>query len=369
VPVRHQGAEPRGAVSVDDRRGGSFEEQHSTSRIGLALGLFVLCSAPASGQSAWLPVDGEANISFVFQHLNFGGHFDENGVKLDGAVPSRAFLGIFQVEYGLTDKLAITARLPYIASEFTGEHDEPVTAYLRDRYDEFQRANPQAAVSTLDTGGFYSTFQDFGFTLRYNMLDDERSGLVITPVIGATIPSHHYRTVGEAAPGQDLLALHTGVNAGRLLDPWLPNAYIHGRYVYSFVESLVNVSMNRSLVEIEGGYGITPTVTARGLATWSHSHGGVPFSKAYDDVLLFLVHDRLLASRYWHVGGGATVSLTDSLDLDGAFVTFLSGSDTHYGHGATIGLTWRFVPSAPATSAPSAASTRQRSPRFGFGRP
>jgi hypothetical protein len=364
MPVHDQGAEPRGAVSVDDRRSGPLEEQRSTSRIALSIGLLALCPAPASAQSAWLPVDGEANISLVFQHLSYGGHFEENGVKLDGAVPSRAFLGIFQFEYGLTDKLALTARLPYVASEFTGTHDEPVTTFLRDRYDEFQRANPQAAVSTLDTGGFYSTFQDFGVTLRYNMLDDDRSGLVITPVIGATIPSHDYRTVGEAAPGQNLFALHTGVNAGRLLDPWLPNAYVHGRYIYSFVESLVNVSMNRSLVEIEGGYAITPTVTARGLATWSHTHGGVPFSEAYKDVLLFLVHDRLLASRYWHAGGGATVSLTDSLDLDGAFVTFVSGSDTHYGHGATVGLTWRFN-----TAARSQPSTWQRSPRLGLGRP
>jgi hypothetical protein len=364
VPVHDQSAEPRGAVSVDDRRSGPFEEQRSTPRVGLAFVFLVLCSAPAGAQSAWLPVDGEANVSIAFQHLDFGGHFDENGVKLDGAVPSRAFLGIFQFEYGLTDELAITARLPYISSEFTGDHDEPVTAFLRETYDEFRRANPQSAVSTLDTGGFYSTFQDFGFTLRYNMLDDARSGLVVTPVVGATIPSHHYRTVGEASPGQDLLALHTGVNAGRLLDPLLPNAYVHGRYIYSFVESLLDVSMNRSLVEIEGGYAITPTVTARGLATWSHTHGGVPFSQTLDNVLLFLSHDRLLASRYWHIGGGATVSLTDSLDLDGAFATFLSGSDTHYGHGATIGLTWRFVPAPPTRPA-----IRQRSPRLGLRRP
>src|SRR6185295_17618024 len=166
--------------------------------------------------------------------------------------------------------------------------------------------------------------------------------------VAVTIPSHHYRTVGEAAPGQNLLALHTGVNAGRLLDPLLPNAYVHGRYIYSFVESLLDVSMNRSLVEIEGGYAITPTVTARGLATWSHTHGGVAFSQALEDVFLFLAHDRLLASNYWHVGGGATVSLTDSIDLDGGVVTFLSGSDTHYGIGATVGMTWRFLPARAA---------------------
>jgi len=318
----------------------------ATALAVVALGLSVTWPVEVNAQAAWLPADGEASVSLTFQNLNFGGHFNENGVKLEGAVPSRAYLGIFQIEYGLADKLAVTARLPYIASKFTGDDHEPVTTLLRERYEEFRRTHPDAAVTSLDTGDLYATFQDFNFTLRYNLLD--RGGLVVTPVIGATIPTHHYRTVGEAAPGQDLRALHTGVNVGRLLDPLLPDAYVHARYTYSFVESLLDVSLNRSSAELEAGYAVSPTVTVRGLATWSHTHGGVPFSQALEDVLLFLAHDRLLASNYWHVGGGATVSLTDSIDLDGGVVTFLSGSDTHYGIGATVGLTWRFLPTRAA---------------------
>jgi hypothetical protein len=306
----------------------------------VALGLSIASPRSAAAQSAWLPGRGDLSVSVTFQRLDFEGHFDENGEKLEDAVPSRAYLGIVQFEYGLSDKFAIDGRLPYVASKFTGHHDEPVTTLLRERYEEFRRTHPDAAVTSLDTGAFYSTFQDLSVALRYNAID---GGLTVTPAIAVTIPTHHYRTVGEAAPGLDRRALTIGVNAGRLLDPWLPNAYLHARYSYSFVQSLLGVPLNRSVAEFEVGYALAPTVAIRGLATWSHTHGGVPFSRAYEDAFLFLAHDRLLASRYWHVGGGATVSLTDAIDLDGGIVTFLSGSDTHYGVGMTAGITWQFL--------------------------
>lgn len=315
--------------------------------LGLAVALlFVPAAAP--GQSAWLPLNGESSVTFTFQTLDYGGHFDEHGTRLDGAVPSRALVGILEFEHGLTDKLALRARLPYVASRFTGDHDEPVTAFLNERYEEFRHTHPHLQVTSLDTGAYYATFQDFGFTLRYNVLD----GVVaVTPAIGLTIPSHDYRTVGEAAPGQNRRALHLGVNVGALLYPMLPRAYVHGRYTYSFVQPLAGVSLDRSNVEFEMGYAVTPRLSARAMANWLHTHGGVPFSVAYEDVEFYLVHDRLLASRYWHLGAGATFAITDSLELDGAFVTFLSGSDTHYGLGTTIGLTWRFrTGAAPAPS-------------------
>jgi hypothetical protein len=314
-------------------------------RAAFALGLcWLLLPEAAAAQSAWLPFDGEGSVSLTFQNLDFGGHFDEHGTKLEDAVPSRAFLGIFQFEYALTDRWAVTARIPYIASQFTGDHHEPVTTFLREQYEQFQVTNPEASGSTLDTGDFYATFQDFNFTLRYNAI--ERGGVMVTPVIGLTIPSHSYRTIGEAAPGQNLRALHLGVNVGRLLDPVLPNAYVHGRYTYSFVEDLLGIGLDRSAAEFEVGYAITPMVSARGLFNWAHTHGGLPFTQTLDNAFLFLSHDRLLAVRYWHAGAGATVSLTDSIDLDAAWVTFLSGADTHYGMGLSVGLTWRVLSAA-----------------------
>lgn len=306
--------------------------------------------AAAAAQSAWTPPRGESGVSFTFQSLDFAGHFDEHGNRLEEAVPSRAFIAIGSFEHGLTDKLAFSARLPYVASKFTGEENEPVTRLLRERYEEFRRTHPDAEVTSLDTGEYYSTFQDLGFTLRYNLFE---RALVVTPAIGATIPSHDYRTVGEAAPGQNRRALHLSINAGALLYPLLPRAYVHGRYTYSFVQKLAGIPLDRSNAELEMGFSVSPRFSVRALADWMHTHGGVPFSVAYQDVELFLVHDRLLAVRHWHFGAGGTLSLTDSIDIDGALVTLLSGTDTHYGLGATIGLTWHVQPGGATAPLPS----------------
>ena len=329
------------------------------TRGGLTVSLLVgtlLFPDVGEAQSAWLPLQGEGAVSLAFQNLEFGGHFDEHGDKLDGAVPSRAFLGVFQFEYAVTDRLAVTARLPYVASKFTGDQDERVTAFLRETYERFKHTHPEASGSSLDTGSYYSTFQDFNFTLRYNVIN---RGVVVTPVIGLTIPSHAYRTIGEAAPGQNRRALHLGVNAGRLLDPFLPNGYVHGRYTYSFVENLLDVSLDRSAVEFEVGYALTSLVSVRGLLNWGHTHGGVAFSESLQDAFLFLEHDRLLAVRYWHLGAGTSIALSDALDLDAAWITFLSGADTHYGTGLSVGITWRLL--LPRTAAPS-PSVKDRFP-------
>jgi hypothetical protein len=307
-------------------------------------GSLVLHTA-ADAQAAWLPFAGEARLSVAYQVLEFDGHFDEAGGEHRVAA-SRTHFGIAQVEFGITDRLAVTGRVPYIASRFTGEHHEPIMVLIGERYEELRRANPEfAALSSLDTGDYYATVQDLGFTLRYNVLD---RGLTVTPVVGLTVPSHHYRTVGEAAAGQDLMALHTGVNVGRLLDPVLPNAYAHARYTYSFVQRLHDIPLDRSSAELEVGYLLTPLISVRALGNWMKTHGGIGFWEAYEDLVVFLSHDRMLATRFWQVGGGVTASLTDSIDLDGAFLKAVSGADSHTGYGVNIGLTWRFLEARPA---------------------
>ena len=183
-------------------------------------------------------------------------------------------------------------------------------------------------------------------------------GLTVTPMIGATVPSHDYRTIGEAARGSESrLALHTGVNVGRLLDPVAPNAYVHARVTCTrSSQSYRDIPLDRSAAEFEVGYAIAPTVTVRALANWMKTHGGIPFNDALNDLSLFLEHDRLLASRHWHLGGGATVTLTDTLDLDASVSTFVAGAATRYGIGVNVGLTWRFLePRLPSPSTRSAA--------------
>ena len=148
--------------------------------------------AGADAQSAWLPFKGEASVSLTFQSLDYRGHFVPDGTKQEGVLPSRAQISVVELEYALTDRLALNASLPYIASKYTGSLQDPIYLEIHDRYDEYRRINPAAAPS-LDTGDYNATFQDFVFLVRYNVLE---RGLTVTPVIGATVPSHDYRTTG-----------------------------------------------------------------------------------------------------------------------------------------------------------------------------
>jgi hypothetical protein len=208
--------------------------------------------------------------------------------------------------------------------------------FILDKYEEYRRSNPAAATS-VDTGGYYGTFQDFVFSVRYNVLE---RAVTVTPVLSVIVPSHDYRTVGEASAGQGLFALQAGVNAGRLLGT---KSYVHGRYTYSFVQSYRDIPLDRSTAEFEAGYAITPTVVVRGLVNWMRTHGGIPFDEALKDLSLILEHDRLLSSRHWHVGAGATLTLTDTVDLETAFFTFVAGAAARYGVGVNVGVTWRFL--------------------------
>jgi hypothetical protein len=317
------------------------------SPASLALPLIVLVQlalpVPALAQ-AWLPLRGEGTLSLTGQHIRLSGHFDTDGSRLEDCGPSRAWLAIAEFEYGVTDKLAFTARLPpFVASRLSGAEDDPCIVELRALYDELHRQDPTTPLNPVAIGGYYSTFQDFGLTLRYNVLD--KRGVAVTPVAGVTIPSHHYETIGEVAAGQDLFTVHTGVNVGVL---FARRTYAHARYTYSFVQQLRGIPLDRSNAEFEAGYAVTPRLSLRGLAAWQRTHGGITYSESIargfgGEPEVFFDHDRTLATRYWHVGGGTTVTLTDSIDVQAAVLTFVAGSESHYGVGLTAGVTWKVL--------------------------
>ena len=54
--------------------------------------------APAVARAqAWLPFEREAAVSVTYQQLDFGGHFDTDGSKLEDDIPSRAHLAIAEI--------------------------------------------------------------------------------------------------------------------------------------------------------------------------------------------------------------------------------------------------------------------------------
>jgi len=287
-------------------------------------------AVPAFAQ-ATVPPHREGSVAVVYQNVDFAGHINFLGQRIpNGAAHSQTVL--FEVEYGLTDNLAISVGLPYVTAKYTGQGP----------------ACPLCAASPLgfhagpnDDGLYHGALQDFRIDLRQNIF---RRPLILTPSIGVVIPSHHYEQHGEAAIGRGLWELQIGVNLARSLEPFLPDAYVQGRYSYTFVQRDLNVPLNKSNGLVEAGYSFTSSLAVRGLATWQKTHGGLngfPEFQFSEDLLQN--HDRLLRDNHWSAGAGVVYSLTESVDLSATVITVVGGTVTHFGTGITIGTIWSFA--------------------------
>src|SRR5438445_7394416 len=298
---------------------------------------------------AWLPPKGDGSVSFGVQTIWFDGHFDSAGHKLQGAGKSRATNLLLGFSYSFTDRFTAEVTLPYVVTRYTGNPAD------------LTFGNPLFVAAALDDGSSHSTFQDFHLDLHYNVLRDSRRrglrNLAITPFFSFVTPSHDYDFQGESGFGRDLREYALGVSVGRLLSPLLRKGYVEGQYSYAFVQKPNNIPLNHSNVDLEMGYFLLHSLSVRGIGSWLHSNGGITIEQALMNPQLFPVHDRILPASYWHFGAGANYSLTESLDLSFSYVTYLAGTDTHFGRGITIGTTWNFSTRRLKTSAESGKSS------------
>jgi hypothetical protein len=270
---------------------------------------------------AWVPSKGEGAAAILYQDSFVKDHLLASGARQDrGHVRSNTF--IFDVTYGLTDRIALTLGVPFVRSRYTGAFPHP---------------NPQ------DDGQAHSGFQDVRFGLRYNLL---QGPLAITPFVGTNMPSHDYATFAHAALGTRVRDLEIGAYVGRLLNPFLPNAFIQARYSYAFAERIVDVRRDRSNLNLEIGYFVTPSVRIFALGAGQKIHGGIDLPDAGWRSLppdQGPHHDRIARADMLDAGGGIQVSVTRSLDVFGSYVKTLAGRNGHALERAiTIGASWSF---------------------------
>ena len=289
---------------------------------GVTCGLVL--PVPALAQ-AWLPLKREATVSATFQRVAADGHFLEDGSKLPG-YRTRASNAVVEASYGIADRLAIALTVPFVNVKYLGP-DEPLN--LPD--------------NVLDDGRYHGTVTDLRLEVRYNPL---QRPLAFTPFAAAVIPSHSYPTLGEAAPGRDFQEYHLGAYAGRLLDPVLPRAFVHGSFAYAFVRQDLDIPLDYSGLSLETGYFVTPSVSIGVFWRRHWTHGGLSFNELFEaPPEVFVNLDRVVRVGYQHVGVAASFPLGGSLSAHANYVWFVDGVDAHYGSGFSVGLSWRFRPS------------------------
>jgi hypothetical protein len=282
----------------------------------LLLALFL--SAPRCIHAqAWVNPKDEGTVSMLYQYGFDRYHAMSLGEAVDrGHTTLQALM--LDVDYSLTDKLAVRLALPFIEGRYGGSQPHLLV-----------RGQPDTEVE-LDNGLYHGGLQDFRFDVRYNLSEKH---LMITPFVQAIIPSHDYATLGHAAIGTDQREYRIGVNLGRQLNPWLPKVYVQGRYAFGMVQEVANVAPKRSYGEFQLGYILSRHLSLQASTVWTHSHNGIDFiiglfpNNLTDEQ--YLNHDRISRLNLLDVGGSASYSVTPKTNLFFGWGRSIEGTNTH----------------------------------------
>jgi hypothetical protein len=298
-----------------------------------------VCSA-----QAFVPPAGEGNLTISYQNMFAQGHWDLNGDRMIGdscCDPSQGHAIVLEAELGLSSRLAVNVSIPYIRSKYEGTHPHLIGGV--------------GEVQEWDNGLYHGTFQDFRIAVRYNIA---RRPFVITPLAEVIVPSHHYPNLAHAAVGKDLRAYVAGVAAGGFLDAFLPRLFFHTQVSFARVqgaEDVAGVRPNRSRVEGELGYFITPRLSVRALESYQVTYDGFDL-ESFTPMTSAVIHstgveippsyrryhDQLQRSNYLTLGGGVGFALNESMEVFVDAAKMVWGESVHPLRAVTVGVNTHF---------------------------
>ena len=297
-------------------------------RVGPAVAVLVstLLFGSGAGAQALVPAEGDGSLSVAYQNISVHDHTDYLGVRSPIGT-TRSQVLFLRLDYGLTDKLAVSLGLPYIKSKYTG--DSP---HVHGKFPGHE------AEPVIDDGHYNGGWQDYGLGLRYQLWTEP---WLVTPFVSSGYPSRDYPFRGHSAIGVRLWRVEFGVNVARQFEPPLDDFYVQSRYGYSIAEKTVGIGIRASILDLELGYFLTPRLSARLFAVWLKTHNGLnlpvdlpppPDPRAFE-------HDRLLKTESVNLGGGLSFRLNDDYTLFGIWLTTVESKNAHAIHNAfTVGV-------------------------------
>jgi hypothetical protein len=299
----------------------------------LAAAAVLLLAPSAARAQAFTPAQGEGSVSVLYQDQFFKYHMAPTTEVDAGPIYARTML--FDVTYGLTDRIAISVGLPWVATRYGGPSPHPLA--------DFSGPNP------IDDGSWHQTAQDFRFDVRYNVTRNlMNKGIVFTPYVGSIQPSHDYPYFVHSGFGRDLREIQIGVSVAKLFEKGIPGLLIQGRYGYGFVEQVVDISHNRSVGSLEAAYFATPKLRLLALSSGQLTHGGIDFLGPPSIPLLtrdqYLHHDQIERDNMLSVGGGASYSINETVDVYGSWMRTVAQRNGHLlNRGISAGVSWSFT--------------------------
>ena len=279
----------------------------------------MLLPASTSAQ-AFTPPPQVGSATLSWQWVDNTGHLLSDGtlLPLGQSVTTSALV---EVDYGVTERFAATAAVPYIFAKYTGA------------------TQPISGLPVDTCRCWNSSFQDFSIAGRYRFGDEFWA---ITPNARLIVPTHDYAYRGEAVVGPNLTQVLVGI-AGGLRLAALPKASLQAGYTYAMVEKATeDLRANRSMLTMSAGYAITRSLYVHGGALMTNTHTGLTIDELPGaPIEEQLQADRLLKMRYWHLTGGVSYS-TGFADFFVSIEPYVWGRDTHDGVAYNVGTTWYF---------------------------
>jgi hypothetical protein len=302
---------------------------HGVARAA-AFTAMLLCTPVSAGAQAFTPPEKVGSATLSWQFVDNTGHRLTDGF-LSPTGQSRTTSLLLEVDYGITDRLAVTAGLPYVFAKYTGG------------------LPPRSGLPLDACRCWHSSFQDLAIAARYRFGDRTWA---VTPLIRYNTPTHNYAYVGEAVVGRNLNELQVGVSAAVKLPGPLSAASLQTGYLYAFVEKPISsLPIDRGNGFVDLGYAATRKLYLRGNATWQRTHGGLRFGSITGDPFFppgeldrpeeFAQRDRVLKANYWQAGAGVSYSL-GAVDLFASFTKYVWGRDAHNGQAYNAGASWYF---------------------------
>ena len=299
-----------------------------TAARALFLSALFVCPSIVFAQ-AWVPEKGEGTETFSFQHNFVKDHLGSGGERVDrGHI--RSFVLFQDLEYGITDKLALDVSLPFVLSKYNGSrpHQLPV-----------------------DNGNYHGNFQDVRFNLRYNL---RARPLMITPFVGLGVPSNDYIYFAHSAAGTAQREYVVGSNFGHSFESVLSHpAYVQGLYAFLTPQEIMRIRTYRSRMDWDVGYFPIRRITLRAVGSLQIGHSGYQVGNLSTDLgdfphrvptdIKWRHHDQTSRISYLNVGGGANFQVTNSWSTFLLLTTTVWGRNGHaLSLGEVFGVSWTF---------------------------
>lgn len=293
-------------------------------RFGVAVGaiIFLLVSNAAYADDAYFSGSGarrqysragHGDIAITYQRSHTDGLELSQGVSVPtGKTDDNAIDVAFS--YNLTDRLSLTAGLPYIIKRFNGAGIHDPATIIPPQDSEF-----------IDDGKYHGYLQDLRLGARYLVLDGE---FKLEPYFEFSTPIGDYPFFAAAAPGQQLNKYEYGTSLGwyPALDDYFANLSVS----HVTVERTLGLNVDHWRFGLDAGYFITPHLVVRGLLIAKQGNGLDGLTELPDHSnLIFYHHDQLVKHNYFNAGGAIDWMVDKDLTLSFGGQRIVRGSNIY----------------------------------------